>query len=202
MSLLGLIQVALPHAAFLPNVRYWRLFRALFTSLSSGWGRAVTDNVLFILWKFWPFEMKQDWMGFVWQHVGKEGVWITKLRKWAVQTMSMLEWWRAGVWQKVAETELGFAVKTSKRIDMRKDFWTIRTNMVISSFGKKPKLKTLERRQVRVKATWVLEVTGKREGSKQKTSQGWKRTFWICFGVLVVAVGFKGWRCRWLSGVG
>ena len=49
MRLLGLIQVALPHTAFLPNVRHWSLFRALFTSLSSGWGRAVTDNVLFIL---------------------------------------------------------------------------------------------------------------------------------------------------------
>ena len=81
MPLLGIIQVALPHAAFLPNVRLWSLFRAFFTSLSSRVGRAVTDNTLFISWKFWPFEMKQYWRELVWQHVGKKGVWITKPRK-------------------------------------------------------------------------------------------------------------------------
>ena len=110
MPLLGLLQVALPHTAFLPNVRHWSLFRALFTSR-----RAVTDNVLFILWKFWPFEMKQDWVGWVWQHVGKEGVWITKLR-WAVWTTWTLERWRAGVWQKAADRRGDGAWICSKEI--------------------------------------------------------------------------------------
>lgn len=71
------IQVALLNALFtcsLPNVSLGNLFIAFFTGLCYGGRRAVLNYVLFISRKSWPFDMKQDWVGSTWQHVGKEEI--------------------------------------------------------------------------------------------------------------------------------
>lgn len=72
----------LPHQMLhsMPTLRLWSISVASFTSLSSGGGRAVTDNLLFIspkfcpffLFEFCPFETKQDWKQWVWQHVARK----------------------------------------------------------------------------------------------------------------------------------
>lgn len=74
----------------------------------------------------------------------------------------------------------------------------IRTNMVVSSFSKKPKLKTLERRQSQCKDYLSLGDSREEEMPKGKPARDEEDFFGFVW-VLVVVVGFEGEECRWLG---